>query len=100
MLGKSYFWHELYSPPYTEVLGFINSIVCSKILGIGPCESSWGDEKNTKTGNQSHLGGESTNKRSVLYTTDNIHDTRINRNIMENIYAEGPNAMFGDDDIK
>ena len=41
-----------------------------------------------------------TNNRSVLYTTANIHDARINRNIMEKIDDEGPNAMFGDDDMK
>ena len=41
-----------------------------------------------------------TKECSVLYTTENIHDARINRNIMENIDAEGPNAMFGDDDIE
>ena len=41
-----------------------------------------------------------TKKHSVLYTTANIHDARINRNIMENIDAEGTNTMFGDDDIK
>ena len=41
-----------------------------------------------------------TNKCSVLYTTAKIHDAKININIMENIDAEGPNAMFGDDDIK
>ena len=69
-------------------------------MGIGPCEWSWGDVKNIKTGKRSHLGGGSTKKRSVLYTNANIHDARINRNIMEKIDAEVPNAMFGDDDIK
>ena len=69
-------------------------------MGIGPCERSWGDVKNIKTGERSLLGGESAKKRSVFYTTANIHNGRINRNIMENIDAEGPNAMFGDDDIK
>ena len=43
---------------------------------------------------------ESTKKFSILYTTGKIHDAKINRNIMENIDAEGPNSMFGDDDIK
>ena len=38
--------------------------------------------------------------RSVLFTTAKIHDARINRNIMESIDTEVPNAMFGDDDIK
>ena len=46
------------------------------------------------------MGRETTKKRSVLYTTAKIHDARINRNITENIDAEGPIAMFGDDDIK
>ena len=69
-------------------------------MGIGPCERSWGDVKNIKTWKRSLLGGKSTKKRSVLYTTANIHDARMNINIMENIDSEGPNAMFGDDDIK
>ena len=90
----------MFSLPYTGVLGFIACKVFSKTLELGPCERSWGGIKNIKTGKRSHLGGESTNKHSVLYTTANIHDARINRNIMEKIDAEGPNEMFGDDDIK
>ena len=100
LLGKSHVWHELYSLPYMGVLGLIACRVCSKTLVIGPYERSWGDVNNIKTGKRSLLGGESTNESSVLYTTANIHDARINRNIMENIDAEGPNAMFVDDDIK
>ena len=46
------------------------------------------------------MGGESTNKRSVFNTIANIHDSGINRNIIENIDDEGTNAMFGDDGIK
>ena len=74
--------------------------VCSKPLGIGPFERIWGDVKNIKTGKRSLLGGVLTKMRSVLFTTAKIHDARINRNIMEKIDAKGPNAMFGDDDIK
>ena len=100
LVGKYHVWNELYSLPYTGVLGFISCVVCSKPLGIFPCERSWCDVKNIKTGKGSLLGGVLTKKRSVLYTTENIHDASINRNIMENIDAEGPNSMFGDDDIK
>ena len=100
LVGKSHVWNEFYSLPYTGVLGFIACRVCSKPLGIGPFERSWGDVNNIKTGKRSHLGGESTKKRSVLYTTANIHDTRINRNIMEHFDTEGINSMFGGDDIK
>ena len=59
-----------------------------------------GDVNTIKTGKRSLLGEESTKKRLALYTTSKTHDARINRNIMENIYDEVPNAMFGDDDIK
>ena len=97
-LRKSHVWNEFYSLPYTGVLGFIYCRVSYKTLGIGPCEKSWGNLNNTKTGKRSQLGGESTNKRLVFNNTANIHDARIIRNIMENIYAEGPNAIFGDGD--
>ena len=90
----------MYYLPYTGVLGFIACRVCSKPLVIVTCDRRWGDVKNTKTGKRSKLGGESTNKRSVFYTTTKIHDARINRNITEKIDDEGPNEMFGDDDIK
>ena len=100
LVGKSHIWHEFSSLPYTGVLGFIVSIVCFKPLRIGPCESSWDYLKKIKTGKRSHLGGELKNGRSVLYTTANIHDARININIMEKIDSEVPNTMFGDDDIK
>ena len=69
-------------------------------MEIGLCERSWVDVKNIKIGKRSHLGGESTDKISVLYNTANIHDARINRNIMEHIDDESPNEMFDDDDIK
>ena len=41
-----------------------------------------------------------TKNRSFFNTTENIHGARINKIIMENIDAEVPNEMFGDDDIK
>ena len=60
----------------------------------------WGDLNNIKTGKWSLLGRGSIKKRLVLYTTAKIHDKNINRNIMENVDAEVPNSMFGDDDIQ
>ena len=98
--GNSHVWHEMYSIPYTDVLGFVGARGCSKVLGIGACERSWSDVKHIKVGKRANLGGESTEKRSVLYTTAKINEARIKRNIMEQIDAEGENAMFGDDDMK
>ena len=45
------------------------------------------------------MRAESTKKRVVLYTTVNICGARIRTNLMEQIDAVGPNAMFGDDDM-
>ena len=98
--GKSHLWHYKYSLPYTKVLGYVACRVCSKILGIGSAERVWGDTKTIKAGKRKHLKGESTEKRTVLYSTAKINQARIKRAAMERIDAAGPNAMFCDDDIK
>lgn len=98
-MGKSYSWHEKYSLPYTKVFGFVACRVCSKILGIGPCERVWGDTKSIKAGKRKHLGGKSTAKRTVVYSTAKIEEARIRRMAME-FDTTGTNTMFNDDDIK
>ena len=98
--GKSYLWHEKYSLPHTKVLGHVACRTTSKLLGIGSAERSWGDVKHLKSGKRSHLGAESTERQSVLYTTARINEARINRVAREKIDASGMKAMWGDDDIK
>ena len=98
--GKSYPWHEKYALPYTSVLGFVACRVTSKTLGIGPCERKWASVKNIKTGSKLISGGESSEKRSVLYATALINDARLRRKENENIESSGPNALFCDDDVK
>lgn len=56
--------------------------------------------KNIKTGKRVNLGGESLEKRSVLYATALINDARLRRKENENIESSGPNALFCDDDVK
>jgi len=51
------------------VLGFVGCRVTSKLCWIGPAERSWGRVKNIKTGKRSHMSGESTEKRSILYVS-------------------------------
>ncbi len=97
--GRSYLWHKKYSLPHTKVLGFVACRTTSKLTGIGAAERAWGDTKYIKSGKRSHLSGESTEKRSILYTSARIDEARIKRQAMEKIDA-GPNAMFGDDDMK
>ena len=98
--GKSYLWHEKYSLPYTVVLGFVGCRVTSKLCGIGPAERSWGGVKQIKDGVRSHMGAESTEKRSVIYVTAKIQESRMRQDQMEKFAAAtGNDTMFGEDDI-
>jgi hypothetical protein len=97
--GRSYLWHEKYSIPYTTVLGYVACRVTSKLCGIGPAERSWGAVKQIKTGQRSHLSGELTEKRSIIYVSSKIEQARIHREKMEKIDAVGKDAMFGDEDL-
>jgi hypothetical protein len=97
--GQSWRWHKEHSLNYTVVLGFVACRVCSKTLGIGPCERSWGDFKNIKTGKRSHLSGESTEKRAIIYSTALMDMARLERNEREKADVTDHN-MFGDHDMK
>ena len=97
--GKSYLCHQKYSLPYTVVLGFVGCRVTSQLCGIGPAKRSWGGVKQIKDGVRSHLGGKSTEKRSVIYVTAKIQESRMHQHRMEKLDAYGKDAMFGEDDI-
>jgi hypothetical protein len=97
--GSSYLWHEKYSIPYTSVLGFVVCRVTSKLCGIGPAERSWGGVKQVKDGRRSHLSGESTEKRTVLFVSLEISQAQILYDRMEKLDVTGHNSMFGDDNI-
>ena len=47
-----------------------------------------------------HLGGDSLEKRAVLYASALINDARIKKTRNENIEASGPIDLFCDDDLK
>ncbi len=98
--GQSYLWHEKYSLPYTVVLGFVGCHVTSKLCGIGPAKRSWGRVKQIKDGVRSHVGAKSTEKRSVIYVTAKIQESRMRQEQMEKFAAAtGNDTMFGEDDI-
>ncbi len=97
--GRSHIWHEKYSLPYTQVLGYVACCVTSKLCGIGPTERGWAAVKTVKNLKKSHLGGESTEKRSVIYITAKQQEARLNLAQNEKLDAKGPNAMFCDDNI-
>jgi hypothetical protein len=53
--GNIHFWHKKETLRFTIIFGRFACRVCSKILGIGSAEHSWGDVKHLKTNQQSHL---------------------------------------------
>ena len=46
------------------------------------------------------MGEQSTEMRSIIYTTVRVNEACIRNKEMEKIDAEGPGSMFGVDDIK
>jgi hypothetical protein len=56
-------------------------------------------ERGKKKDKRSHLGGESTEKRSVIYLTAKQQEANILQENMEKIDATGPDAMFGDNNM-
>ena len=69
-------------------------------LGVGPCERNWGGVKGIKTGNRGHIGGETTGKWAIIYTSALVNEARIKREANERIDGKGASSMFCDDDMK
>jgi hypothetical protein len=81
------------------VLGYVACHETLKLCGIGPVKRSWDRVKQIKDGKGSHLSGDSTEKRSILFIPAKILQAQIECDCMEKLDATGHNAMFGDDDI-
>ncbi len=65
------------SLPFTEVLGFVTCQTTSKCLGIGSAEWSW---SNVKTIKRANIGGETLEKRAILYTSAKLEEAQLMRN--------------------
>jgi hypothetical protein len=65
--GNCHRWHKLYSIPFTKVFGKVACRVCSKPLGCGLAERNWGNLKQLKSGQRSHLSGDRAQKQSTVY---------------------------------
>ncbi len=64
-----------------------------KLCGIGPAERSWRGVKQINDEDRSHLGGESTEKRSVVYVTAKIQESRMHQHQMEKLDPTGQDAQ-------
>ena len=58
-----------YLTPLFSVLGFTGCRTTSKGGNIGVYEGDWGDVKCVKTDKRSHMSGETTEKRAILYNS-------------------------------
>ena len=82
------------------MLGFFACRATSNTLGVGPCERNWVAVKNVKMGKWQNLGGDSVEKRRFLYLTALINESRLNQEANKKLDAEGPTAIFCNDDFK
>ncbi len=88
----------MHSLPFTEVLGFVACRTTSKRLGIGSAERSWSDVKTIKNGKRANIGGDTLEKRAILYTSAKLEEAQILRNSSK--LNDPDYDVFGDDDIK
>lgn len=82
------------------MLSYVACRVCSKLAGIGASERIWGDVKHVKSGKRSHIGPASVGKRAILYMPTRVRESPIRNTHFEKVTADGPNGIFGDDDMK
>ena len=75
--GNIHLWHQKYSLPFTNVIGFVACRVISKVLGIGAAELSWGYVKTIKSGKRSAISSDISEKQSIVFTSACIESARI-----------------------
>ena len=98
--GKSHIWHQKWTLPYTKVLGWVGVRLCSKLLGIGQCERNWRDVSAVKGKRKGKPKAGKVEKKGILMTTALINTARIKQDARERIDCKGPNAMFGEEDLR
>jgi hypothetical protein len=95
--GNSHLWHKKNSLRYTSILGKLACLVCSKILGIGSAERSWGDVKHLKTDKRAKLSGESTKMQSTIFGASCAERARIKQT--SHPHGESINTTWDDADF-
>ena len=69
------------------------------VLVLQTAERCWGGVKQIKTGKRSHLSGESTEKRSIIFANAKVTQGRMKSDRLQGLDVRGDNVSFGDDDI-
>ena len=97
--GDSYVWHKKNSLKFTEILGAFACRVCSKILGIGAAERSWGDVKHLKTNKRAHLSGIKVKKQATIFGATCIEQAQIRKSLKNNDSTLIPYRFLTDEDF-
>lgn len=97
--GKSYLWHKKESYRYTKNFGQFACRVCSKILGIGSAERSWGDVKTLKNNKRSHLSAERVKKQTTIFGASCIEQAKFQREKDSSDVSSSPLKFWTEDDF-
>lgn len=98
--GLSYSWHKKNSLKGLPLFGKFACLVCSKILGIGSAERSWGDTKQIKAAKRSHLGGVATEMQTTIYGASCIRQSQIRQDAARDDPFTNKDTHWTDDDLK
>lgn len=101
LAGRSHIWHKKESVRYTDIFGQFAARVCSKILGIGSAERSWGDVKHLKTNKRSHLSADRVNKQATIFGASCMLEATMRREIPKTYEQDGtwkPIRLWTEDD--
>jgi hypothetical protein len=97
--GHLYLWHKKEALHYTKSFGKFTCRVCSKILGIGSTEWSWGDVKSLKNDKHSHLSGKRVKKQTTIYGASCIEMAKFEREQKETGDATSMPLKYWRDDV-
>jgi hypothetical protein len=98
--NKVFIWHKKETLYYTKILGKFACRVCSKILGIGSAERSWGDVKHLKVNKRSHLSGDCVKKQATIFGASCIELARFQRSQNLQDVSSFPMKDWTDDDFR
>jgi hypothetical protein len=95
--GNIHLWHKKETLRWTQIFGRFACRVCSKILGIGSAERSWGDVKHLKSNKRSHLSSKATKMQATIFGASCVELARIKHD--EKYFGSGPCKIWRTDDF-
>ena len=75
----AHLWHQRYSLLFTDYLGKLACIVCSKVLGIGEAERHWKANKKTRGGQRARPSAAKTKKQATIAAAHSMEKAESRR---------------------